>query len=116
MHQDISVLRSQIAEFLQSRRSSHVRYPSELKAWILEYARFQQRQKISKAEIAADLGLALTTLKNWLYAEQPKAKVKPVVVSSTSHRISSVVLITRHGHRVEGLDVDGMAQLLRGLS
>jgi len=116
MHHDISVLRRQIAEFLQSRRSGHVRYPSELKASILEYARFQRRQEISQAEIAAELGLALTTLKNWLYVDHPKAKLKPVIVSSASHPISSVVLITRHGHRVEGLDVAGMAQLLRGLS
>lgn len=116
MIQDISFLRTQIEQFLQSRSSSHARFPSELKTSILEHARSQRIKKVSRGDIASELGLSVTTLHGWLYAKHAKSKLKPVVVSSAAHSVASVVLITRDGHRVEGLDVDGMSQLLRGLS
>ena len=116
MNQDVSVLRTQIAQFLQGRSSGRTRYPRALKASILEHARFQRSRKISRDVIAVELGLSVTTLHGWLYAKRPGPNLKPVTVSSARNSLGTVVLITRDGHRVEGLDVDGMAQLLRGLS
>ena len=116
MSQDVSVLRTQIEQFIEGRPSSHARYPSELKTSILKHARSQRSKQISRGVIAAELGLSVTTLHGWLYAERPESKLKPVIVNSATNSLASVVLITRDGHRVEGLDVAGMAQLLRGLS
>ena len=116
MIQDVSVLHTQIAQFLQGRSSGRTRYPRELKASILEHARLQRSRKISRDVIAAELGLSIATLHCWLYAKRPESTLKPVTVRAVENPIGSVVLITRDGHRVEGLDVDGMAQLLRGLS
>lgn len=116
MIQDVSVLRTQIAQFIESRPSRRTRYPGDLKTSILEHVRAQRLRRVSRDIIAAELGLSITTLHGWLYAKHAKSKLKPVIVSSAAHSVASVVLITRDGHRVEGLDVAGMAQLLRGLS
>lgn len=117
MSEAFSVLRIEIAQFLQSRESTHVRFPEALKASVLAHAHRERSRGTSLEAIAEGLGLSFNTLRGWVYAKRRIAKLKPVVVvADRKTDVSAPVLVTPGGHRVEGLDVRSMAELLRGLS
>lgn len=74
------------------------------------------------AATAAELGIGESTLSNWFRRVAaaeflPVAIVSEEVVDGECVPVSQrPVLVAPGGYRVEGLDVDGMAELLRRLS
>lgn len=81
-----------------------------------------QSQGWTIAAAAAELGLGESTLSNWLRRSSasqflPVAIMADSVVDGECVPVSQrPVLVAPGGYRVEGLDVDGLAELLRRLS
>ena len=65
--------------------------------------------------IARDLGVSLVTLRRWVTRRRPP-RFRKVELARDRSEVSGAVLVTPSGFRVEGLDIAGMAALIRALS
>ncbi len=90
-------------------------YPKEVRTRLLEYAERRGRQGVRAQQVALEVGLKPCTLRSWQAgARKPgKRRLRRVELEVPSSRQQAVV----HGPgvRIEGLDVDGVAALLRKL-
>ncbi len=103
------------------------RYPADIKARVLAFAKVRRASGASLAALAGELGVSVMTLYGWLKASAGKrrrrAGKKPAllpvqIVPDTgvqAGRPSPVVMGPR-GLRVEGLSIEEIAVLLRGLA
>lgn len=94
------------------------RYPDKLKRRIVRAVRDAREQGTSWPTIEDGLDVPFETLRRWLsdIDDEPR-ELKPVVVADPIVvEARDVVVVTPGGYRVEGLDVDGAATLLRKLS
>ncbi len=101
------------------------RCPKELREEIIRYANRCRREGTSIDQIADALGLRSATLSKWLRESKKRAKhgkIKSVEVSDRTGRARSaplrsdgVSLVLSSGHRVEGLDIEQLAKLVRAL-
>jgi AraC-like DNA-binding protein len=99
------------------RSGPGIRYSRELHDQAVRYAKSRMHDGSSLDSVARDLGLKPQTLSRWLEEKGGKARLRPVEVAppdSTSGR-GPAVLITPGGLRVEGLDLESLAQLLQRL-
>jgi len=92
------------------------RIPTELRRRIARYARRRLAGGLSREAIAKELGVSSPTLVRVLQEEAPPAFV-PVRTSGAS-RTTTASLTVRGpaGLTIEGLDIEGLVTLLRGLS
>jgi transposase-like protein len=89
------------------------RYPAELKAVAVAVA--QERRADPLARVASDLGVSLVSLQRWI-KQGESARFRPVQVElESSESVRGLVLITPRGYRVEGLETESLACLLRVL-
>lgn len=98
-------------------------YPKKLREEAVDYARERRAQGATWGLVARELGMGLKSLMNWArQAErsggkpefrQVALKQMEVAVSGTG---GGLVVHGPGGVRVEGLDVGGLAELLRRLS
>lgn len=99
-----------------SRRARRRRYPAALRERAVRYARMRQARGAVRREIAAELGLNLRTLSNWLDGRGRFRAVEVIDArrETTASPTSAVVLVvlTPRGLRIEGLDLDGVAALV----
>lgn len=99
-----------------SRRS--VRYPLPLRREVLGFARRRRAAGDRLKEIARELGLPWQTLHRWLEAS-PRRRFRPVAVVATASTPAvsrlPVSIVTPQGLRVEGLDLESAADLLKRL-
>ena len=95
------------------------RYPAELRRQAVGYARRRLEAGDSFKSIAGELGLRPQLLHYW-HSKVTKSRFRAVTVQRATRPAASepscLVLVTSWGHRVEGLDVTEMAELLRALS
>jgi len=97
-------------------RGRTTRIPDEVRAIILAHVREARSAGTSWRTLSEQLGLSSTVLQRWHKAMTPARKLQPVVVSDRAPRASgSLVLVTGSGERLEGLDVDEAARVLRAL-
>lgn len=109
-------LRKQIRSLRRS--SGRPRYPDEIKAAAVAYARQCRLEGRSQRTAAEDLDLPLPTLSLWLRQERRDEgfrSVRPRPESEQPVCASSLILVTPSGCRVEGLTVGEAAALLRVL-
>lgn len=98
---------------LSSARRAGRRYPAELRDAVLEHARSAKELGKSDAALASELGMSLGTLQYWR-ATGRRGKLVPItVVEAPAPAAGLVVECGRL--RVHGLDLDGVAELLRRL-
>jgi hypothetical protein len=100
----------------RDRGSMRRRYSSTLQQQAVEYCRERQRQGDGRRDVAAALGVAPWSLYRWTRASEERARFHQVQVARPAVRsggAAPVVIMTADGLRVEGLDVDAAAQLLR---
>lgn len=70
-------------------------------------------------EISRELGVPFGTLRHWLAA--PVATFRPVAITSpqceadVGAEVAPLVVVTAHGHRIEGLDLAAAIAVLREL-
>lgn len=100
---------------LPAHRGRRPRRTHEQRETLIAQIRTMRAQGMSYRAIALDLGLNPQTVYSWrdeLDAEAPGFRA----VAVTMPRPATVpVLVTPQGYRIEGLDLAGVAQLLRAL-
>ena len=93
-------------------------YPKSLTAQVVEYARAQRAAGVPIEKIGEELGLPWRTIRRWLsIVRSSDFRAVEIVerVAPTAPPRAAVVVLAPHGVRVEGLDLDGIAELLRRL-
>ena len=117
-------LNQELADGRTSGRSKKWRCPPDLQSRIVSYAKVCRKQGEPYFDIAVRLGLVESTLTRWFRTEE--AKEQPGFRSVSIVRRdeeetgaqafpSQLRLLTPQGYRVEGLDVQTLAYLLRVL-
>ena len=90
-------------------------YPKGLLEKLLSYTVARRRQGASIVEVASEVGMNFRTLARWLGARKA-ARFGRVVVAAPVAAAAADVAIVVHGPRglrIEGLDVAGVAELVR---
>jgi hypothetical protein len=121
MDDRIRQLRAEAHQLARGRVPRAVRYPAAFRAAALALARPRLGRGVAMARVARDLGLATQCLGRWLHRPPTaRAPLRPVTVipapEAGSRASASLVLLTPQGHRVEGLDRDGLIAVLRALA
>lgn len=113
-------LRSQVRRFENRRKPTGTRYSAAFRAEVVTLARDRIAEGVTLARIARDLGLRPKTLTLWL--RRPAVpRLRTVRVERESRPAPIVpeirpVVVLPGGLRVEGLDLDGVARLVRSLA
>jgi transposase-like protein len=121
MDDAIRRLHTDARQLARGKVPTAVRYPAAFRAAALALARPRLARGSSIARVARDLGLPTQRLGRWLQAPPPPpaAALRPVAVTPTPAMAprapAGLVLLTPQGHRVEGLDRDGLIAVLRAL-
>ena len=116
MDQAVVHFRKAAARENRDRRTVRRRYSSTLQRQAVEYCRARQRQGDGLRDVAAALGVAPWSLYRWTRACEERAGFHEVHVVAPASRpagVAPVVIMSADGLRVEGLDVEAAAQLLR---
>jgi DNA invertase Pin-like site-specific DNA recombinase len=95
------------------------RYTAALRAQAVEYGRARREEGASEEATARELGISRKALRKWLGEASATADFKRVEVvadeARAARRGSRLVLHGPGGVRVEGLDVESLAELMRRL-
>lgn len=83
---------------------------------LLSYAERRWAEGASTPAVAAETGVNRHTLAYWRAHQRAGAKLRPVRVVESESGFAGVVVHGPTGVRIEGLDLDGLAELLRRLS
>ncbi len=113
---DHALVRFRKAAARENRDRLRPRYSVALQRDAVDYWRARQREGDGLRDVAAALGVAPWSLYRWTRACDDNERfheVKIVTSASPSQRAAPIVLLSADGVRVEGLDVDATAQLLR---
>ena len=94
-------------------RGQGTRYPEPLRAKAVKYLQLRQGGGVSVNVIAGELGVGSGTLLRWAAKTAGKGPAfLPVTVTAPSAD-NRIVVYSPNGLRIEGLDVAGLADLLR---
>ena len=119
MHDDIRRLRLQVRSFRRDRSPRATRYSKAFQVQAIAAARKRLAEGIVVAQVARELGLTTQTLTRWLGSSSRPA-LRPVRIVAgprpVVHAPTNLVLVAFGGIRVEGLDMDGVIQILRSLA
>ena len=94
------------------RRGRGRSYPKALRAEVVEYALARRAVGIRIEAIGEELGMPWRTVRGWMPRVRAKRFRRIEVVVP---RGDGVVVHGPHGVRIEGLDLDSVAELLRRL-
>ena len=121
-------LRLQARSFENRGKPTGTRYSPAFRAAVVRHAHAQVREGVAVSRIARSLGLRPKTLTLWM-RDMPASKLRTVRVvpgerdtralpSASAVPIAEqrLVVVTPRGVRVEGLDLDGVVQVLRLLA
>ena len=117
-------LSQELAEGRSSGRSKKWRCPPELQSRVVSYAKVCRDRGEPYFDIAVRLGLVESTLTRWFRTDKAKDQpgfrsvsiVRRDVEETTAQPFASQLrLLTPQGYRVEGLDAQTLAYLLRVL-
>lgn len=98
------------------KRGPGKRYPAELKQRGVEYLRARQAAGTPLSAVLRELGLRRETLAGWSAPEETGERPRFVPVTVEEAAAGRVVVHGPGGLRIEGLDVAGVAELLRRLA
>ncbi len=116
MNDGVRSIRREIARLKHDRRPTAVRYPLALRRKITTIARRRRAQGVGIATIARAIGLADWTLNLWLrQTSTPVLRAVELIPATPAPAVTTPVLITPQGVRIEGATVDVLATLLRAL-
>ena len=118
MTDDIRSIRREITRLKQDRRPTAVRYPTALRRRIIAMAGRRRAHGVGLATIARELGLAEWTVTLWLRKHTaPVLRAVEIMPAPPAPvpAITTPVLITSQGVRIEGATIDALATLLRAL-
>jgi transposase-like protein len=96
-----------------SRRRQRRRYPRELRERAVAYAREARARGESEGEIARTLGVNRQTFAKWDKQLGGMFRSVELVRETTPVTSESLVAVTPGGLRIEGLDLERAAELIR---
>lgn len=102
------------ASIEQHQEARAFRYPLQLKQAVAEFARAQRSAGVPYEALATELGLSINTVRRWCEGMREGRMAKVELTLPASSR--DPVLVTRTGHRVEGLTLSALGDLLERLS
>ena len=92
-------------------------YPKELLQKLLSYAVARRRQGASIVAVATELGIHFATLARWLGEKKSGRRFERVDAGAApkvaARSLCGLVVHGPRGLRIEGLDLDGVVELLR---
>ena len=94
------------------RRGRGNAYPKGFRVQVVEYARERRAACIPIETIGEELGMPWRTIRRWM----PPVRGKGFRPIKLVERSREVVVHGPHGLRIEGLDLEGVADLLRRLA
>jgi hypothetical protein len=97
---------------LSKARGRGGRYPAELRDAVVEYAARAKKRKINQRVVAEELGMSVQTLCYWRALARSKGALTPVTIVAEPQ---AALTVECGPLRVRGLDVGGVAELLRRL-
>ena len=117
MNDGVRSIRREVARLKQDRRPTAVRYPEVLRRRITAIARRRRGRGAGLATIAREMGLAEWTLNLWLRKTSAPVlrAVEIMPAPPPASAVTTPVLITPQGVRIEGATVEALATLLRAL-
>ena len=120
MQDAIRRLRLQARGFSRGKARKAARYSREFRTEVITVARKRRAEGLAVARIAGDLGIGTQTLTRWL-RRLPRSPLRRIRVVAGSRPLAPVaatglVLVAPGGFRVEGLDTDTVAQVLKSLA
>ena len=89
------------------------RIPPEVRKWIAQYGRRRLSEDASQLKVAKEVGVSEQTLSRLMSADRVDELVPVRVVNKAT---SSATVRGPHGLTIEGLDIEGLAALIRALS
>lgn len=125
MNDSLRSVRAAIRRHQSRRAHPRVHYPKAIRQAVVRLVRLEQAGGKSVFKVAQELGVSVNALKRWVEPAKERGRLERVVIlkpaepgvrASASREGSRPVLVTRQGHRVEGLDVKTLAELLEALS
>lgn len=111
-------MRRDVLRARQGTDGRGIRYPSTLRSTITGHVRKRRACGEPLAAIGRDLGLNAFTLQRWLDGDRSPG-FRPVEVAPVVEAVgvaTGLVVITPAGLRIEGLDLAGVAALVRALA
>lgn len=105
-------LRKRLAAARVARGGS---YPSTLREKVVAYAARRRAQRVSREKVAAELGMSVATLSYWCAPARRGASLAPVTVIAEAPTLQEVI-VECGPLRIRGLDVGGVAELLKRLT
>ena len=109
---EASELKKRLAASRAARRGG---YPQVLRDAVVAYAAKRRTQRVSRDQVAAELGMSVATLSYWCAPARRTAALAPVTIVGAPTPKQDVV-VECGPLRVRGLDVDGVAELLKRLA
>lgn len=98
----------------QARAKGRGKYPPDLREAVLAYAARRKAERASQDKVAAELGMSQQTLCYWRALARQRGSLAPVTIVARPESAQEVV-VECGPLRVRGLDVGGVAELLRRL-
>ena len=89
-------------------------YPAELKDAVLAYAARRRAERATQEKVASELGMSAQTLGYWRALARQRGGITPVTIVAQPEPARELV-VECGPLRVRGLDVNGVAELLRRL-
>lgn len=102
-------------ELIKVQAGKRGRYPVPLREAVLEYAGRAKKHGKSHAKVAAELGMSVQTLCYWRAAARRRGALRPVAIVA-AHIGEREPVVELGPIRVRGLDVAGIAELLKRLA
>lgn len=99
----------------KGRRGRRGWYPAELREAALAHVSEAKQAGKTEAQIASELGMSLATLQYWRAGARRKGQLVPVTIAAEA-ALTSALVVECGSLRVHGLDLGGVAELLRRLA
>ena len=107
----VAELRRRIAALGPRRRGARI--PEDLRRDIATYARERRHGAITLDALADEIGISSETIRRYVGRKRSSRELVPVEVIPDATVVDALVMISPRGYRVEGLDLEKAARLLR---
>jgi hypothetical protein len=119
MDEQTRQLRTEARQLARGKAPRGIRYSVAFRRRAIALVRERARQGVPVAQIVREIGLTTASIARWRQP-RPTPMLRPVVLAAEGRPrpapAAGLVLITRRGLRVEGLDAAGLIAVLRALA